>query len=149
MTKETLYQSANSESFGAKMRDTPICFPILTILYLVSNCSTILYLVLTIDSFVLKRDWGSPCWPWLNRMVSKIPQMLILSILNCKWHSSVKSASESENMSTHFWIFSVYPINVRRTQNGKCDPDGRTYVDQVSPPTWLWQIAHGAICFWT
>ena len=21
--------------------------------------------------------------------------------------------------------------------NGKCDPDGRTYVDQMSPPTWL------------
>ena len=38
MTKETISQSANSESFRAKMRDTPICFPMLTILYLVSNC---------------------------------------------------------------------------------------------------------------
>ena len=38
MTKETISQSANSESFQAKMRDTPICFPMLTILYLVSNC---------------------------------------------------------------------------------------------------------------
>ena len=37
VTKETS-QSANSGSFRAKMRDTPICFPILTILYPVSNC---------------------------------------------------------------------------------------------------------------
>ena len=38
VTKETISQSANSESFRAKMGDTPICFPILTILYLVSSC---------------------------------------------------------------------------------------------------------------
>ena len=38
VTKETISQSANSESFRAKMRDTPTCFPILTILYLVSIC---------------------------------------------------------------------------------------------------------------
>ena len=37
-TKETISQSANSESFSTKMRDTPTCFPILTILYLVANC---------------------------------------------------------------------------------------------------------------
>ena len=36
--KETISQSANSESFSAKMRDTPTCFPILTILYLVASC---------------------------------------------------------------------------------------------------------------
>ena len=56
------------------MRDTPTCFPILTILYLVSNG---LYFhvrwrkarhfdVRTVDSFALKRDWGSPCWPWMT-----------------------------------------------------------------------------------
>ena len=38
VTKETISHNANTESFRAKMRDTPLCFPILTILYLVSNC---------------------------------------------------------------------------------------------------------------
>ena len=33
---------------------------------------------------------------------------------NFEWHSSVKSAPEKETMSTHVWIISVYPINVRR-----------------------------------
>ena len=123
VTKETISQSANSESFRAKMRDTPTCFPILTIPYLVSNC---LYLHVkwrkarhfdarTVDSFILKRDWGSPCWPWMTRMVSKIPQVFILSISNCEWHCPVKSTPENENMSTHVRIFSVYPINVWRT----------------------------------
>ena len=36
--KETISKSTNSESFRARMRDTPICFPILTIISLVSNC---------------------------------------------------------------------------------------------------------------
>ena len=58
---------------------------------------------------------GSSCWPWMTRIVLKIPQLFILSISNCEWHCPVKSAPESENM---------------------CDLDGRTYVDQVSPPTW-------------
>ena len=68
VTKETLSQSTNSESFRVKMRNTPTCFAILTILYLVSNC---LYFHVkwrkarhfdakTVDSFVLKRDWGKP-----------------------------------------------------------------------------------------
>ena len=39
VTKETISQSANSEAFRAKMRNTPTCIPILTILYLVANCS--------------------------------------------------------------------------------------------------------------
>ena len=79
VTKETISQSANSESFRAKMRDIPTCFPILTILYLVVNC---LYVHVKwrnarhfdgrdVDSFVLKRDWGSPNdpeWPeWFKR----------------------------------------------------------------------------------
>ena len=79
VTKETISQSANSESFRAKMGDTPICFPILTILYHVSNC---LYFRVkwrkarhfdarTVDSFVLKRDWGSPSWPWMTQRVLK------------------------------------------------------------------------------
>ena len=38
VTKETISQSANSKYFRAKMRDTPIFFPVLTILYLVSSC---------------------------------------------------------------------------------------------------------------
>ena len=123
VTKETISQSANSESFRAKMGDTPICFPILTILYLVSNClyfhvkwrKTRHFDVRTVDSFVLKRGWGSPSWPWMTQMVSKIPQMFILSISNCEWHCPIKSAPESENISTHVWIFSLYLINVRRT----------------------------------
>ena len=123
------------------MRNTPTCFPILTILYLVANS---LYFHIkrrkashfdarTVDSFVLKRDWGSPCWPWMTRMVWNISQKFILSISNCEWHCPVKSAPESENTSTHVWIFSVYPINVQRTYGGKRDPDECTYVDQVSP----------------
>ena len=79
VTKETISQSANSESFRTKMRDTPRCFPILTIL--VSNC---LYFHLkwrkachfdarTVDSFVLKRDWGSQCWPWMTTNVFSHP----------------------------------------------------------------------------
>ena len=143
MTKETITQSANSESCRAKMTDTPTCFPILTILYLVANFfhfhvkwrKTHHFDAGTVDSFVLKRDWGNSCWPWITRMVSKIPQLFILSISNCEWHCPVESAPESENMSTHVWTFSVYPINVWRTWNGECDSDGRTYVDQVSPPT--------------
>ena len=51
---------------------------------------------------------ADPEWP--NYL--KIQQMLILSISNCEWHCPVKSAPESENMSTHVCIFSVYPINV-------------------------------------
>ena len=39
VTKETTSQCANNEAFRAKMRNTPTCFPILTILYLVANCS--------------------------------------------------------------------------------------------------------------
>ena len=125
VTKETTSQSANNnESLRAKMGDALICFPILTILYAVSNC---LYFHVkwrkarhfdarTVDSlFLLKREWGSPSWPWMTQMVSKIPQMFILSISNCKWHCPVKSVPESETMSTHVWIFSLYPINVRRT----------------------------------
>ena len=38
VTKEPISQSTHSESFRAKMRDTPTYFPILTILYSVSNC---------------------------------------------------------------------------------------------------------------
>ena len=118
------------------MRTTPTRFPILTIIYLVANCfyyqvkwrKACHFDARTVDSFVLKRDWGSPCWPWMTWMVSKIPQMFIISISNSEWHYPVESVPESENMSTHVWIFSVYPINVRRTQNGKCDPDGRTYL---------------------
>ena len=125
------------------MRNTPTYFPILSIFNLVANCvhfhvkwkKARHFDARTVDSFLLKRDWGSPCWTWMTRMVSKIAQMFILSISNCEWHCPVKSAPESENMSTQIWISSVYPINVRRTQNGKRDPDGRTYVDQVSPPT--------------
>ena len=25
----------------------------------------------TVGSFLLKRDWGSPCWPWMTRMIKK------------------------------------------------------------------------------
>ena len=38
VTKETISPSTSSESFSAKMRDIPTCFPILTILYHVANC---------------------------------------------------------------------------------------------------------------
>ena len=38
MTKETVSQSANIEYFRNKMRYTPTCFPILTIIYLVPVC---------------------------------------------------------------------------------------------------------------
>ena len=55
---------------------------------------------------------ADPEWPeWFK----KIAQMFILSISNCEWHCPVKSAPESENMSTQIWISSVNPINVRRT----------------------------------
>ena len=122
VTKGTISQSTNSESLWAKMGDTPTCVPILTILYLVSSC---LYFHVkwrkarhfdarTVDSF-LKRDWGSPCWPWMTWMVSKITQMLILSISNCEWQCPIKSAPENENMSTNVRIFSVYPINIQHT----------------------------------
>ena len=123
VTKETISPSANSESFRAKMRNTPTYFPILTIFNLVANCvhfhvkwrKARHFDARTVDSFLLKRDWGSPCWPWMTRMVSKIAQMFILSISNCEWHCPVKPAPENENMSTQIWISSVYPINVRRT----------------------------------
>ena len=109
VAKETISPSANSESFGAKMRNTPTYFPILTTFNLVANCvhfhvkwrKARNFDVRTVDSSVLKRDWGSPCWPWMTRMVSKIPQMFILSISNCEWHCPVKSAPESETMSIY------------------------------------------------
>ena len=83
MTKETISPSANSESFRAKMRNTPTYFPILTTFNLFANCvhfhvkwrKARHFDARTVDSFVLKRDWGSPCWPWTTRMVSKIRQM--------------------------------------------------------------------------
>ena len=104
VTKEAISPSANSESFRAKTRNTPTYFPILTTFNLVAN-GVHFYVkwrkarhfdARTVDSFVLKRDWGSPCWPWMTRMVSKIPQMFILSISNCEWHCPVKSTPESE-----------------------------------------------------
>ena len=81
MTKEPISQSAYSESFSAKMRDTPTCFPMLTI---VANC---LYFHVkwrnarhfdarAVDSFVLKRDWGSPCWPWMTESFKKYHKCL-------------------------------------------------------------------------
>ena len=123
ITKETISQSANSESFRAKMRDITTCFPILAILYLVASCLCFHvkwrkarhFDTRTVNSFVLKRDWGSPCWPWMTRMVSKILQTSILFMSNYERHCPVKSAPKSENMWTHVWIFSVYLINVRRT----------------------------------
>ena len=79
VTKETISPSANSESFWAKMRNTPTYFPILTIFNLVANCvhfhvkwrKARHFDARTVDSFLLKRDWGSPCWPWMTQMVSK------------------------------------------------------------------------------
>ena len=38
VTKETLSQSANGESFRTKMRNTPTCFRMLTSHYLFANC---------------------------------------------------------------------------------------------------------------
>ena len=72
----------------------------LTILNLVANCvyfhvkwrNARHFDARTVDSFVLKRDWGSPCWPRMTRMVSKISQMFILSISNSEWHCPFKSA---------------------------------------------------------
>ena len=85
------------------MRDIPICFPILTILYLVSNG---LY-------FHIKWRKGRHFWcedcrfvcfetglgkPMLTlngpNGLKKIPEMYILSISNCEWHSSVKSVGK-------------------------------------------------------
>ena len=79
VTKETISPSANSESFRAKMRNTSTYFPIRTIFKLVANCvhfhvkwrKARHFDARTVDSFLLKRDWGSPCWPWMTRMVSK------------------------------------------------------------------------------
>ena len=117
-TKETISQSANSESFRAKIGDT-----ILTIFYHVSNSlhfhvkwrKARHFDARTVDSFFLKRIGEAhpdPEWP---KWFKEIPQMFILSIPNCEWHCPVKSALESENISIRVWIFSVYPINVRHT----------------------------------
>ena len=84
VTKETISPSANSESFRAKMRNTPTYFPILTTFNLVANCvhfhvkwrKARHFDARTVDSFVLKRDWGSPCWPWMTRMVTKYHKCL-------------------------------------------------------------------------
>ena len=76
VTKETISPSANSESFRAKMRNTPTYFPILTTFNLVANCVHFYvkwrkarhFDARTVDSFVFKRDWaGSPCWPWFQK----------------------------------------------------------------------------------
>ena len=53
--------------------------------------------------------------PEWHKWFQKYHKCFILAISNCEWHCPVKSAPESENMSIHVWIFSVYPINVRRT----------------------------------
>ena len=74
VTKETISPSANSESFRAKMRNTQTYFPILTTFNLVANCvyfhvkwrKARHFDARTVDSFALKRDWGSPCWPCLK-----------------------------------------------------------------------------------
>ena len=79
VTKETISPSANSESFRSKMRSTPTYFPILTTFKLVANCvhfhvkwrKTHHFDARTVDSFVVKRDWGThadPEWPeWFKK----------------------------------------------------------------------------------
>ena len=71
VTKETISPSANSEFFRAKIRNTSTYFPILTTFNLVANCvhfqvkwrKSRYFDARTLDSFVLKRDWGSPSDP--------------------------------------------------------------------------------------
>ena len=95
----------------------------------------------------LRRNWGSPCWSWITRMVSKIPQMFILSISNCEWHCSVKSASESENVNP---CLDFLGIPDRRTAYVKRQLRlWWTQVDQVSPPTWSpWTNEISATYMW-
>ena len=86
VTNETISQSANSESFRAKMRDTPTCFPMLTVLYLVANC---LYFhakwrkarhidARTVDWFCFETGLGKPMLTPNDPNSLKIPQMSIL-----------------------------------------------------------------------
>ena len=98
VTKETISQSANCESFRAKMRNTPTCFPILTILYLVvcsrkMKKSTPLWCE---DCRYVCFDTGlsKPMLTLNDSNCFKIPQLCILSISNCEWHCPVTSASE-------------------------------------------------------
>ena len=56
---------------------------------------------------------ADPEWPESFKIYHK--KMFILSTSNREWHCPVKSVPESENMSIHVYIFSVYPMNVRRT----------------------------------
>ena len=64
------------------------------------------------------RIGGGPCWPWITRTVSKIPQLFILSTSNCEWHSSAKSALESKKICQPMSGFSRYTrstYGVRKT----------------------------------
>ena len=87
VTKETISPSANSEPFRAKMRNTPTYFPILTTFNLVANCvhfhvkwrKARHFDGRTVDSLVLKRDWGSPC------IALSISPGIALSISSGKW----------------------------------------------------------------
>ena len=68
VTKETISPSANSESFRAKMRNTPTYFPILTTFNLVANCVHVHvkwrkarhFDAKTVDSFVFETGLGKP-----------------------------------------------------------------------------------------
>ena len=149
VTKETigLSQSANSESFRAKTRDTPICFPILTILYLVFIC---LYFHVT---------WRKWCHFWCEdcRFVCFAtglgkPMLTLNDPNGLKNTTDVYSIHLELRMaficqiSAGKWKYVTWPMSgfsrytrstygVRKTAIAT-RMDVRTYVDQVSPPTW-------------
>ena len=119
VAKETISQSANSESFSAIMRDTP-CFPMLTILYIFANClyfhviwRSASHFARAVDSFVLKRDaHADPEWPESFKKYHTCvfyPPRTTNGIALSNQHRKLKIC---QSMSR---FFSVNPINVRRT----------------------------------
>ena len=142
VTKDTISQSANSESFRAKMRNTRICFPILTILYLFANClychvkrrKARHFRVRVVDSFALN-GIGEASLSDLNGFTNTTNVYSVHLELRMALPYQI-SIGKWKYVNPCLDFLSVYPINVRRTQNGKRYPDGRPYEDQVSPPTW-------------
>ena len=137
VTKETISQSANSESFRAKMRDTPTCFSILTILYLVANC---FYFHVTLKKKSTSL-WCEDCrFVCFETGLGK-PMLTLNDPNDLKNTTDVYSIHLELRMAlpcpigTGKWkyvkpcvVFSVHSISVWRTYNGKYDPDGRTYI---------------------
>ena len=134
VTKETISPSANSESFRAKMRNTPTYFPILTIFNLVANCV----------HFIVKWRKSTPLWCEDCRFVS-FETGLGKPMLTLNDPNGFKNSTNV--YSIHLELLMALPCQIRAGKwkyvNPDLDflgiPDQRTaYVKRQARPGWTY-----------